>query len=398
MFHDEDLEEMWRLLRSVVMFYLRPLEDTEDGGVGPPGSDSETGSDSSDATTTSEASGVSGNSGLGGQANPQLASYGRMCRKYRKQLFRYASFAEQLFGPLLCKSNLHSMLCALPRQQYARGHAFYYSEFWLERAVQRAKHMTKFRTTGCPEKLIVGHLIVELALDRMSTQDVGFLTMGQWVDRARGAPRADTFWGKHLDGGDGDGTGFLGSGTEVPASGPLRRECLAVLATYFQEFSEGAWDDRAVKEAKLLTYKRVQDVGREIIHSKSYDRASSRVSHFIRAQFAEPVGNTGRYRDVVYVGEVLYFLLATPSAHGRPLRLAVTDLYNTDVELGPAGEMLYANGMCGQSPKPSHRRYPVKLELILGKVVRCMRGGAARRAASTRVPFVPYKHVSSALE
>lgn len=360
---------MWGLLRSVVIFYLRPF-------AAEAASESDTSED--------------------GVSDDERSAYLQACRSYNAKLFQFAELAEDLFGHRLCKSNLHAALCSLPKQQAYRGHAFFYTEFWLEQLVQWAKQMTKFRTTGCPEKLIVGYILTRLALDHLRAHSASNLTMEEWVDQQQGVARADTFRGTILDPGAADGTGMLGSGEEEVA-GERYAECRVALSKYSNDFQDEAWSDRDMAEAKLVVYKRVQLGGGEIIHSSSYGRACSRVSYYITTKFTEHVRGRGE-QEVLYVGHVRYFLMATTADGTRVLRLAIADLYKTDVVRQEVGEIVYAKGMCGGLPTPAHRGYPVRLPSIGGKVVLCAKKGAlSKLPASHTVPFVSYSHVPSAL-
>jgi hypothetical protein len=418
LFHDKDIEEMWGLLRSAVLFYLRPFDeeasddDHSDEDVGDEDEDEDEAEDSElEGTGLGDADGpsCSGIGGVpeGGRRVVLPRAYVRACQIVYKRLFQYGVLAQQLFGSLLCKNNLHSCLCSLPVQQGSRGHAFYYTEFWLEQLMQWAKHATKFRTTGCPEKLIMGCILVRLALDRCAAESVLNLSMGGWVDKMRGVARADTYAGKHLDLGEGGRVGLLGSGVEVDveSGGSEAEECRRALDTYFTEFTLGAWTEQDMDEAKMAKYKRAQLEGGEIIHSSAYDRATSRVSSYVSARYEETLTRKGStsVEEVRYVGHVRYFLKVTPTAQcmqggGRVLRFACADMYKADVVQGPLGEILYANGMCGGRQKPLQKAYPVALSAVEGKVVRCQEGALATLSESRKVAFVPYSHVPSPLE
>lgn len=66
-------------------------------------------------------------------------------------LRNYAKIAEKHF-PMLCTSNLHMLVCRLPRQERAWGHVSKDLEMWVERGVQTVK--SGFRQgihTECPE-------------------------------------------------------------------------------------------------------------------------------------------------------------------------------------------------------------------------------------------------------
>lgn len=454
--HDGDIEEMWGHLRAVVVFHLRPFnlpqdvegagsggEDTDDlqeGGAGtgedpaaapgtapcPPSpvSDGDTTVPSASSSTTCSSVGVgpvgsaadrsvsSGDGSIGHgegvagaeEADPLKRAYALECRRHQKLLFRYAMLAQHYFGHLLCKSNLHASVCALPVQQCVRGHAFYFTEFWLERLMQWAKHSTKFRTTGCPEKLIVGYLLMDMALEKMGMESSSLHTMGGWVDMVRGVARADTYRGSNLDPGTADGAGCLGSGVLLEEEGGrLRGECQASLLGYLTEFPGGSWREEDIAGCKMVVYNRAQLAGGEVIHSASYGKATSRVSHYIAVKYRYPARGGRGIKEVQYVGVVQRFLMAIPRTAGRDdesraHRFALADLYEADVVSSPVGEIMYAKCMCGAVSTPVYKAYPVSLGLIEGKLVKCMKGDFTGKPAATKVAFVPYSHVPSPLE
>lgn len=69
---------------------------------------------------------------------------------------------------LLCKYNLHQLVCRLVRQAGLRGHSSNYSELWGEVYIQYCKSATKYRSTACPELVIVKTLLVDAALANLS--------------------------------------------------------------------------------------------------------------------------------------------------------------------------------------------------------------------------------------
>lgn len=395
LFHDKDIEEMWRLLRIAVMFYLRPYD--EDFDEEPDYEDEGSEDLGEDGAIDGAEYMVGGGVGAGDVARDRTVrrAYLAGSRHARRCLFKYAVLAEKFFGHRLCKSNLHACLCSLPVQQATRGHAFYFTEFWLEQLVQWAKHTTKFRTTGCPEKLIMGCILMKLALDRCVVRSSSFLDMSGWIDKVKGVARADTFAGTHLDHTDGV-VGFLGSG-EV-ASGDALVMCRNALTHFIADFPAAlvGWSEEDMEEAQMLLYKRAQLGGGEIVHSSAYDRAISRVSCFVYIQYEEHVGH--RIVDAHYVGHVRCFLKVSSKSGVGEVRFAVTDLYKADRVVGPAGVLLYAHGMCGSTPRPHQKRYPVVLSAMCGKVVRCLSGALTALLGDSKVAFVPYSHVPSAVE
>jgi hypothetical protein len=71
---------------------------------------------------------------------------------------------------LLCKYNLHQLVCRLVRQAQLRGHSSSWSEFWGELYIQYMKSATKYRSTTTPELVILKTLVVDAALAKLSMQ------------------------------------------------------------------------------------------------------------------------------------------------------------------------------------------------------------------------------------
>lgn len=394
LFHHKVLEDMWGMLRRAVVFYLRPYVEDPAGSV-----------------------------------HDNRSLYKSECEKHHSLLFEYAKLAELHFGNLLCKPNLHAMLCSLPGQQRSRGHAFFSTEYWLEMLVQQAKQWTKFRTTGCPEKLIVGQMLMKLTLDRILLESPNTLSMGEWLDQKCPAHRYDTFIGVGLDPGAEDGTGMLGSGYAPHVGGQQEGECVAAVVQHFRDFPVGMWDADEVSPKGMLVYKRAQKTKLEVFHSLAYERSVTRMSHYIRVQYNEVVNDTSHgpgkrrktsntpnvnRRDVVFVGVVRYFLMAQAVIaeevdSTRVLRFAICDLYAAAVDSTPIGELLQVRGMCGGpcvcacvsrgcvcgGRRPMHHAFPVLLDDIDGKVVRCGRGKLESLPSGTVLSFIPYSHSPS---
>jgi hypothetical protein len=351
---------MWTLLREAIVFYMRPFDETEDV-----------------------------------PAEVHLARHKAAYEAANEKMQRYAELAETWFGHKLCKPNLHSLRCPLPAQLAVRGHTSFYMEFWVEMLVQWAKHMTKFRTTGCPEKLIVGTILMRLALDRLlSSSALPLMTVSQWLDSVAGVAREDTYQGRQLDDGEEDGTGFMGAGTRV---GKLQeQECKTAMETHFKLFPDDDWGMQLVNKGGMLVYTQAHNGGADVIHSQAYGRSRSRVSHNIRVRYEEGAEGV----EALYVGVVRYFLLARPcTADGhipdkdRKLRFAIMDLYDARDTHAKIGNIMVAKGVGGI---PTHKAFPVLLSSIDTKLVRCQAPGG--QGSTVRdVMFIPYHHTPSGL-
>jgi hypothetical protein len=93
-FSQPHLREMWGLLRKATIFYLRHYEEHVDMA-----------------------------------SEDVKAAFVAASKQAAKDLWDYSVLAEQHFGHLLCKKNMHKLNCELPRQQEQRGHAAYQAEY-----------------------------------------------------------------------------------------------------------------------------------------------------------------------------------------------------------------------------------------------------------------------------
>jgi hypothetical protein len=334
-FPDPDLEEMWSRLRGAVLFYMRPFEEEE------------------------------------GETKQEVwKRFEAECETQRVSMWRYACLAQERFSHLLCKSNLHKVFCGLVYQQLQRGHAFFFTEFWIEQLVQWSKQLTKDRTTGCPEKLIFGGMLLSLGLHKVEAKAHNVKDMYSLVRTSMAKP--ELVW-RNPDTADVDGTQFLGGGVSPVDWGfVVAEECMAALKDHFYYFSADAWPIEEIQDTGLVVYTYAHRKGSELLHSQRYERARSRESHYIRIRYT----GVGTGEGMVYVGVVKYFLLAMPVRKGRQdpsrkLRFAVCDLYPSVQRQYPCGAILEAKGVCGPSAQPAHRAYPVLMSSVDCKMIRC---------------------------
>lgn len=87
---------------------------------------------------------------------------------------------------LLCKFNLHQLVCRLVPQAALRGHSSNYTELWGENYVQYLKSSTKYRSTSAPELVIIKTLSVDASVAALSLQHPALtLTFDQLVPSYR---------------------------------------------------------------------------------------------------------------------------------------------------------------------------------------------------------------------
>lgn len=113
--HDERLRQLWEHLRTAVLIALRPLDQT--------------------THPTAEVAAQ--------DAAQHLFEYGALAKTELSENAR-----------LLCKFNLHQLVCRLIRQAQRRGHSANFTEYWVEVLIQLLKSNTKYRSTTVPEMVI----------------------------------------------------------------------------------------------------------------------------------------------------------------------------------------------------------------------------------------------------
>lgn len=357
---------MWSKLRTAALFYIRHWE--EPAGL-----------------TTAEVK----------------AAFSDASATASEALREYAVLAELHFGHKLCKSNLHKCLCKLPVQQLECGHAAWLMEYWVEMIVQACKRYTKLLTTSTPELLLVNQLLLKSALARVAalydTQSFDEL-VPEW------GGSAEVVRGSLLDVLGRTGEGFLGSGTLV-AGTSLESEVQKVLGQLYEHFPDSpgkpdiATGQTVQFEARdMVRYAAAHRAGVETVQSVLYKRSRQRESFYIQVRYEEAVAG-GEYRELLYVGKVLYFLGALATGHADhggadtprevdiSMRIAVTDLFAAKIKATPMGDLLEV----ARFDQPVDSKYPVELGRIDFKVARCLPLQHATRSG-TRMCFVPYKH------
>lgn len=143
---------------------------------------------------------------------PDACDAGRR-KQAQLSLLIFSRHAEDVFGLEFCTPNLHILNCALPDSERALGHLSFYSELWVERAIQDMKSNVKFRTTGCPEMLYMSELLSRERLGSVRAADPkSYPTFDEWVPEYRSAERTMR---NEDDGANAEGTQLLGGGRVV---------------------------------------------------------------------------------------------------------------------------------------------------------------------------------------
>jgi hypothetical protein len=346
--HEPCIVEMWANLRSAAIFYLRHYSEPKDAS-----------------------------------SSEIKAAFVEDSKRAAEALWRYSVLAEDHFGHLLCKSNLHKLNCILPRQQLARGHAAWCAEYWVEMMVQDCKRFTKFLTTKTPELLLVNQLLLQGSLHRTSAEHQGLKTFDDLVPSWGGDP--EVVRGSCMDTFETDG--LLGTGARIKKTDETS-EVAAVVAQLYKDFpgtvgkvDSVTGEDVHLRASDMLRYTYASRGGFETIHSEMYRRARTRESFYVQVRYEEDNGSGG-FDEVLYVGKVRYFLGAleggadtdededgadVPTKVALCLRIAVSDLWVAHKKKYPTGDILEVEDMA----KPKELRYPVELQRVDCKLVRC---------------------------
>lgn len=260
--------------------------------------------------------------------------------------------------------------------------------------MQRAKRVTKFRTTWCPELLLVNHLLLDDALVQNLCKFPEELRTEEEQCTGQSTADAASRW-HHPDGGDESiGDTLLGSGTIalVRERGSIR----ALLETLLADFQSipSSWSQffEAASADDMLWYSRLSLRGFELVHTSHYKLAKSRVSHYCQVRFEETLG--ANVELVHYIAKLTRALKLTDKANGNTLRIAVCDLYRSS-RIESAGSVSF-----GVVPRagPDVADYPVLLEMLENKVVFCNLTRTPpnlEKYRSCMWLFVPYANVQS---
>ncbi|KAK9918436.1 hypothetical protein WJX75_004081 [Coccomyxa subellipsoidea] len=266
-----------------------------------------------------------------------------------QKLQQYAKLVSQHFGIKACTYNLHLLVCRAADQEKARGQSALELELWVENMVQLAKSTTKFRTTANPEILLVNQVLLTEAIKKAPTiwpylRDYNQLVYGS----SEGAPdRGNLLDQPYAE----DNTGFIGSGAR-PKTAELVKP---------RDFPQDGWTDAACDTATYTVYKAVDIKGIEIVLSRAYLMARSRVSYFVRVDYEG---------DGTYVARISKFLKVSrgDAEGGSALRIAVADLFKIETREGYQGELIIVKG---PQRGPYKKDYPMSVDHIAHKLLFC---------------------------
>lgn len=282
--------------------------------------------------------------------------------------------------------------CRMERQEKARGFCCYETEFWVETAlVQRAKRVTKFRTTNSPELLLLGSLLFDEALLRLLHSSPEELRKEESRIRTLGSNRPGLA-GSITDHADMGEDMLLGSGKRC--ADESAEHCQSLLSHLLSEMESlgDQWDVCSLPDYEYYSYSRLALRGFEIVHTTAYNLPRSRVSHYCRVRYVEADN-----REVVYVAKLKSAVKVIDPNNAFSLRFAVCDLYTANAREFPEGTQL---SVPAQS-SPSFTDYPVLLSSLDCKLLFCNLTRSAAASAHHRVQqwlFIPYSNVQAAVD
>lgn len=311
--------------------------------------------------------------------------------------------SELVFGMKFATYNMHLLACRLREQERARGHVAFATEFWVERGVQQVKSGVKFRTTRCPEQIIVSGFLASARLAEMraergrggGTADGGatgpagveaghalaaggsqYKSFDEWVPDYRAAHVTLT-GDVCADVEDGEGSQLLGRGY---VAGPTERT--VVFEAFMKAFSKEDFATRSgvvegdLQNASVIIFKRALVRRDQVLLSTKYNLTTARESFYVKTKYAPSLDTPEDDQDVsVYVGEVAFYA-RVQTVRGVVCRVAICELHK--VEVVRPQSLYYAADFSRRKATPNQERqqtflnsFPVLLQAIDSKVMRC---------------------------
>jgi hypothetical protein len=206
---------------------------------------------------------------------------------------------------VLCKSNLHHLLCRLGFQVQQRGLTAHYLEYWVERLIGQMKKLTKNHIHSAPEKLMVSAHLFEIARRKLATAYPLDAGGASGVNPGKPKPAINaTDVGATMEMG-----GLLGDAKKVGAKkwgkiAPGLKAGLQEQLLWTADWSAPEVWDKAV--AHTYTRALVPVTGHEI-NSRSHTRSKSRIGYYVMQSW-EREGRRGREKRETLVADVQYFI------------------------------------------------------------------------------------------
>lgn len=274
-----------------------------------------------------------------------------------KNLLDFAKLLEQKQGLKECTYNLHILLCRLVDQEQQCGSIRQSTEFWVEMMVQLAKSSVRYRSTSNPGLVLAHDWIMDEALTMLHYMfpNIELGDVDKWLPHVRALQHR----GDNVDAGDGAGNMLLGNGK--PLHSGIDDVARAALRAHLRCMTPHGWSEDMAAEAEVMVHQYADLHSFEIVYSRAYTRAWSRKSHWVKCKYEE--GN----RDVHYIADVHFYILARMPGLPLEVRLAVADLYELRLVQRSVGHAWLAN--VAQRPRDIYKGYGVNLSDMSGKLV-----------------------------
>lgn len=133
----------------------------------------------------------------------------------------------------------------------------------------------------------------------------------------------------------------------------------ALAKMHIRDFPQEGWTEAACDNATYTVHKAVDVKGVEVVQSRAYLMARSRVSYFVRVDY---VGE-GTY--VARINKYLRVSRTSPEGDIIDLKIAVADLFKTEVKQGYQGEVIIVRG---PERGPHRVDYPMSVDHIAHKL------------------------------
>ncbi len=123
---------------------------------------------------------------------------------------------------------------------------------------------------------------------------------------------------------------------------------------------EEGWTEAACDTAKYTLYKAVDVKGIEMVLSEAYLMARTRVSYFVRVDYE----GEGTY--LARISKYLKVSRRNEDGSESVLRLAIADLFKTEIKIDYQGQLIVVKG---QHLRPHKKDYPMAVGHIAHKLV-----------------------------
>jgi hypothetical protein len=150
-----------------------------------------------------------------------------------------------------------------------------------------------------------------------------------------------------------------------------------------QQLRRGEWDNVGGLGSKVGVYRRAKLLNGQVVGSRAYHRAKSRVNDHVWLTYETERGRTP------YVAEVQYYVMLSPTDEAAPdtapLRLAVCHFYS---HLTPYDDPDWGRVLRGRAFQNGWKYYLVNIDKIAGLVALTYR----ELAQGCELLFMPYNH------